>query len=84
MSDLISRTELFNRLARVPIGPYAIDERTQIINVINEMEKKDAVYYCDRLKCDPCYRECELTRDVSHAVVSDKCIIIDGKMEVDK
>ena len=37
MSDLISRTELFNRLSRVPISQYAVDERTQIYNVINEM-----------------------------------------------
>lgn len=37
MSDLISRTELWNRLARVPISQYAVDERTMIHNVINEM-----------------------------------------------
>lgn len=36
MSDLISRTELFNRLARIPI--YAVEERTEIYKVINEME----------------------------------------------
>lgn len=38
MSDLISKTELLNRLARVPISQYAVDERTAIYNVINEME----------------------------------------------
>ena len=37
MSDLISRTELWNRLARVPISQYAVDERTMIHNVINGM-----------------------------------------------
>lgn len=37
MSNLINRTELFNELSRVPISQYAVDERTQIYNVINEM-----------------------------------------------
>lgn len=37
MSDLISRTELFNELSRVPISQYAVDERTMIYNKINEM-----------------------------------------------
>lgn len=51
MSDLISRTELFNRLSRIPISQYAVDERAKIYEVINGMETvkivrcKDCKYY---------------------------------------
>lgn len=41
MSEGISRVELFNKLARVPIGQYAVDERTQIYSIINKMEGYD-------------------------------------------
>ena len=37
MTDLISRAELFNRLSRVPISQYAVDERAKIYEIINEM-----------------------------------------------
>ena len=77
MSDLISRTELFNRLARVPIGPYAIDERAQIINVINEMEPIKIAFICDRAaqcgggkSCED--DECFHTTDIGHAANFEK------------
>lgn len=38
MNNAINRTELFNKLSRVPLSQYAVDERTQIYTIINEME----------------------------------------------
>lgn len=60
MSDLISRTELFNRLARIPI--YAVEERTEIYKVINEMEtvmNRDICSGCDGFIYDYC-EECKI------------------------
>lgn len=84
MNDLISRTELFNRLSRVPIGPYAIDERASIYNTINDMEPVLIAFLCDHgANCGggkscaygdgaPIYGECFHTTDPEHAANFDK------------
>lgn len=43
MSDLISRCELFNRLATIPAPPEANDFKAEIYQIINEMETADIV-----------------------------------------
>ena len=42
MSDLISRCELFNRLATIPAPPEANDFKAEIYKVIQSMETVDA------------------------------------------
>lgn len=41
MSDLISRCELFNRLATIPAPPEANDFKAEIYKVIQSMETHD-------------------------------------------
>lgn len=41
MSDLISRCELFNRLAMIPAPPEANDFKAEIYKVIQSMETVD-------------------------------------------
>ena len=41
MSDLISRCELFNRLAMIPAPPEANDFKAEIYKVIQSMEIAD-------------------------------------------
>ena len=41
MSDLISRCELFNRLATIPAPPEANDLKAEIYKVIQSMETVD-------------------------------------------
>ena len=38
----------------------------------------EAVYICNRKKCDRCNPECDFTRDIDYAATTDKVIIIDG------
>ena len=52
MSDLISRCELFNRLATIPASPEANELKAQIYAVIQSMETEDIV------RCKECkFRE---------------------------
>ena len=77
MSDLISRCELFNRLATIPAPPEANDLKAEIYKAIQSMETVDAVYFCNGTKCKRCSPECELTRDPHYAAPPDKVVIID-------
>ena len=43
MSDLISRCELFNRLATIAAPPEANDFKAEVYNIIQQMETVDAV-----------------------------------------
>lgn len=81
MSDLISRCELFNRLATIPAPPEANDLKAEIYKVIQEMEAPKVAYICDRKKCEVCHRYCDLTKDIKHAITTDAIIVIDGVWE---
>lgn len=82
MSDLISRCELFNRLATIPAPPEANDFKAEIYKVIQEMRSVEVAYICDRKKCgDKCYPLCDLTRDREHAATTDRTVIIDRDLE---
>lgn len=52
------------------------------INDLEEIIKRqptvEAVYLCNRRKCDHCDPECDFTRDIDYAVTTDKVIIVDG------
>lgn len=77
MSDLISRCELFNRLATIAAPPEANELKAEIYKVIQGMESVEAVYFCNGEKCENCAEECELTRDPHYAAPPDKAVIID-------
>ena len=77
MSDLISRCELFNRLATIPAPADANEFKAEIYKAIQSMETIDAVYFCNGEKCKRCSPECELTRDPKYAAFPDKAVIID-------
>lgn len=78
MSDLISRCELFNRLATIPAPAEANDFKAKIYEVIQSMETVDVAYICDREKCERCDPRCDLTRDKEHAATSEKAVLLDG------
>ena len=76
MSDLISRCELFNRLATVPAPSEANDFKAEVYKIIQSMEPKKVLYICNRKKCDDCFPECDLTSDPRFAA-SDRIVVVD-------
>ena len=78
MSDLISRCELFNRLATIPAPAEANEFKAEIYEVIQSMETADVAYICDREKCERCDPRCDLTRDKEHAATTEKVVLLDG------
>ena len=38
----------------------------------------EAVYICNRKRCDRCNPECDFTRDINYAAATDKVIVVDG------
>lgn len=78
MSDLISRCELFNRLAAIPAPAEANDFKAKIYEIIQSMETADVAYICDREKCEHCDPRCDLTRDKEHAATTEKVVLLDG------
>ena len=79
MSDLISRCELFNRLATIPAPAEANEFKAEVYEIIQSMETVDVAYFCNGTKCDRCSPECELTRDSHYAAPPDKAIVIDQR-----
>ena len=78
MSDLISRCELFNRLATIPAPVEANEFKAKIYEIIQSMETADVAYICDREKCERCDPRCDLTRDKEHAATTEKAVLLDG------
>lgn len=78
MSDMIKRDDVLriidDRFSRTMIG----DILKQDINALPEAE---AIYVCDRKKCEDCNPLCDFTRDINHAGTIDKVLIIDRKKE---
>lgn len=78
MSDMIKREDVLRiidgRFSRTMIG----DILKQDINALPEAE---AIYVCDRKKCEDCNPLCDFTRDINHAGTIDKVLIIDKKKE---
>ena len=64
MSDLISRCELFNRLATIPAPPEANDLKAEIYKVIQSMETVDA---CK----DPEQEYLDLICEIQHNAIKD-------------
>ena len=77
MSDLISRCELFNRLATIAAPPEANNFKAEVYKIIQQMETVDAVYFCNGTKCESCSPECELTHDPNYAAPPDHVVVID-------
>lgn len=50
--------------------------------IINAAPTMEAVYICNRRKCDRCDPECDFTRDIDYAATTDKVIIVDGTRTV--
>lgn len=78
MSDLISRCDLFNRLATIPAPAEANDFKAKIYEIIQSMEAADVLYVCDRNRCECCNPDCDLTRDEHHAATTETAILADG------
>lgn len=78
MSDLISRCELFNRLATIPAPAEANELKAKVYEIIQSMDAADVLYVCDRNRCECCNPDCELTRDEHHAATSETAILADG------
>ena len=81
MSDLISRCELFNRLATIPAPAEANDFKAVIYEIIQSMETADVLYVCDRNRCECCNPDCDLTSDEHHAATTETVILADGVVE---
>lgn len=58
--------------------PLRIRDCEDFEKVINAAPTIDAIYLCNRRKCDRCDPECDFTRDIDYAAVTDKVIIVDG------
>ena len=76
MSDLISRCELFSRLATVPAPSEANSFKAEVYKIIQSMEPQKVLYICNRKQCDDCFPECELTSDPRFAA-SDYTVVVD-------
>lgn len=45
---------------------------------LNAKPKIDVAYICNRLRCETCHDECELTRDINYAADTSKAVVIDA------
>lgn len=78
MSDMIKREDVLRiidgRFSRMMIGDILKQD-------INALPATEAIYVCDRKKCEDCNLLCDFTRDINHAGTIDKALIIDKKKE---
>jgi len=49
-----------------------------IYHAIKDAPTIEAVYLCNRKRCDRCNPECDFTRDIDYAATTDKVIVVDG------
>ena len=45
---------------------------------LNAIPKIDVAYICNRLRCETCHDECELTRDINYAADTSKAVVMDA------
>lgn len=78
MSDMIKRDDVLRiidgRFSRMMIGDILKQD-------INALPATEAIYICDRKKCEDCNTLCDFTRDINHAGTINKALIIDKKKE---
>lgn len=78
MSDMIKREDVLAiieaRFSKTMIGDILKQD-------INALPATEAIYICDRKKCEDCNSLCDFTRDINHAGTIDKALIIDKKKE---
>lgn len=78
MSDMIKREDVLAIIEERFSGTMIGDILKQDINALPAAE---AIYICDRKKCEDCNPLCDFTRDINHAGTIDKALIIDKKKE---
>lgn len=78
MSDMIKRDDVLRiidgRFSGMMIGDILKQD-------INDLPATEAIYVCDRKKCEDCNSLCDFTRDINHAGTIDKALIIDKEKE---
>lgn len=78
MSDMIKREDVLRiidgRFSRMMIGDILKQD-------INALPATEAIYVCDRKKCEDCSPLCDFTRDINHAGIINKALIIDKNKE---
>lgn len=71
-NDLIRRADAIQALVECDdIKGFAYMSLEEALNAI---PKVDVAYICNRLKCDVCHKECQLTRDINYAADDSKVV----------
>ena len=64
---------LFGRCQEIPL---------EIEVAINGAPPVDAVYICNRKRCEFCVPACNFTRDIDFAATTDKAIVVDNALKI--
>jgi len=74
--DLIRRADAIQALVDCEdIKGFAYMSLEEALNAI---PKIDVAYICNRLRCETCHDDCELTRDINYAADISKAVVIDA------